>query len=300
MIKKILFIVFILVMAVSSAMAGGKTTMLISFEGSGAAYKDGPLAGTKLELLEFINPMEEISVPSGSAVTLNNFESSTIEKIEGPATFIIREGQIELLSGKQPEKKSTSFMPSGSGDKIAKSQVVNFGTVAFRKPLKAHGEQSFVNVIPGSKIRIKWNCTGSSSPYTVKFTEGKGDNAKSTVKKVKKSYLNIPAKMLQSGKTFTWEVCAAGKDEAIKTGSIRVINATQLNKLKSAQKEIKKLPEDDLLAKNAMEVSLYIACGINMDAAKLLSQLSKSYPRNVELSRMLQHQLQIIDGLSNY
>lgn len=297
MIKKILILLFVIVMGASSAMAAGKTTMLVSFEGSGAVYKNGPLAGTKLELLEFVNPEEEISVPSGASITLNNFESSTIEKIKGPATLIIREGRIELLSGKQSEKQSTSFMPSGSGDMIAKSQVVNFGTVAFRKPLKAHGEQSFVNIIPDSKVRITWDYSKSSAPYSVVFT---ANDKKKTIKMIKNGYLNIPESMLKSGNSFSWEVYASGNDKAIKAGTIRVINSKQHKKFMAARKEIGKLPDDDPLAKNAMEVSLCIACGINLNAADLLQQLSKSYPENVELSRMLQHQLRIIDGLSSY
>ncbi|MBI9113322.1 hypothetical protein [Maridesulfovibrio ferrireducens] len=298
--KMMLIFVSILMSIASMSFANSKTTMLISFEGSSASYKEGPLAGTKLELMEFLNPNELITIPFGASVTFNNFESSTIEKITGPATIIIKEGKIKLISGKAIEKKVIDFMPSGSGKMIEKSQVVNFGTVAFRKPLKAHKEANCVTVIPKSKVQLYWDNKLKSSSIVVTFQDVTCEKKGITAKLVKENFWNIPSARLLPGKTFMWNISTSGSKKLIKKGIIKVMTSDKFKELKNAKVGINKLSDGDQIAKEVMEASLYIAFSMNLDAINMLKKLIKDNPYNIELSRMYKYQKELTNGLCYY
>lgn len=299
--KKMIFIFACILLSMASvSFAAAKTTILISFEGQDACYKDGPLAGTKLELMEFLNPDELITVPSDSSITLNNFESSTIAKITGPAIIILEKGKIELVSGKNIEKKVVDFMPSGSGKMIAQSQVVNFGAVAFRKPLKVHKEANCVTVTPRSKVQLYWDNKLEPSSIVVTFQDITCEKKDITAKLVKENFWNIPSDRLLPGKTFMWNISTSRSNKLIKNGIIKVLTSDQFKEFKNAKVGINKLSDGDQIAKEVMEASLYIAFSVNLDAVNMLKKLIKDNPYNLELARMYKYQKELTNGLCYY
>ncbi len=275
--------------ATGQAQANQYAAVVMGTEGPQAEYAVGTLAGTKIELMEFVTPSETIFVPQNGSLTLHFFASSTQEIITGPAKIIVEKQQSRQLEGQTIQRTKVDCMPMGAGNTIAQSQVVNFGTVSFRKPLGVHGAVLRFSVQPAAKLNLKWKAITDTDRYIVTY----GDkNAACQENETQGLQWPIPASSLTTGAHKTWKVAAlkAGKTQNLMAGEIDILSDAQLQEFNKDKKLIFQTYPQESVERQTMLLGLFIANNMSLDATNILKKLLKKYPNNTSFARMFKNQ----------
>ena len=284
-----------LALGASPALSAESSVVVLDMTGGTCAFSAGPMAGTALEIMDFLSPGDGVDVPKGAVLVLNYLDAGQREAITGPAKLTVGQGQSTLTQGApaQVKREKLDYMPAKA--KVSLAEAQNFGNVAFRDvaakpspPAIKVLSLSGTAVLPGTKPALSWLPVEGADGYAVALKDESGAEL-ARVPSAASPWSPDPT-LLSPGRTLSWTLTAQkdGQAQAEAKGEFTVLSKEGAASLKAEEGRLKaKRPAGSLEGQLFLSL-LYQSYGLNDAAAGVLQDLARKNPGNPGIKRRLE------------
>ncbi len=291
----VLALVLTLALGAAPARAAESSVVVMDMTGGKCAFTAGPMAGTPLEVMDFLSPGDGVDVPKGVVLVLNYLDTGLREAVTGPAGLSVGQGQSTLTQGApaQVKREKLDYMPAKA--KVSLAEAQNFGNVAFRDvaskpspPAIKVLSLSGTAVLPGAKPALSWLPVEGADGYAVTLKDESGAEL-ARVPSAASPWSPDPT-LLAPGRTLSWTLSAqkGGQAQAQAKGEFTVLSKESAASLKAEEGKLKaKRPAGSLEGQLFLSL-LYQSYGLNDAAAEVLQDLDRKNPGNPGIKRRLE------------
>ncbi|QTA93174.1 hypothetical protein [Desulfonema magnum] len=279
----------ILMIFISSMICSAKdAAMVVDLKKGRAYYETGDRQAREVMLLDFLKTGDKIRLEPDTVLVLNYFLPGVREEISGPGKITLgtdaseKEGDVKIIAS-----KTDYLLPKTL---LGREDVQQSGAVVLRGDEQSHNIvilRLADTAVRSSQILFRWQPVKGAGNYMLKIYDTLGSCCFQTT--AKENRLSYDKSDLKPDELYSWKVSATANGKTSEGGgAFFILDQKTLDKVIRAEKKIRsECPKDsdELLTRLAV---IYRYYELNDNAADMLRELHRRYPRNGNIQGWLQ------------